>query len=58
MSLAVARLRSLPLIRQRCAQVYALACEGRTLHFELDPTRYDDVVEYCASVIKVGDVSI
>ena len=54
MSADASFIRSLEPIRQRCAAVYALATEGRTLYFELDPTRYDEVVDFCASVIGVS----
>lgn len=49
----IAYLRTLPAIRQRCAEVHALAEENRLHYFEYHPDREADVVEYCASIMNV-----
>ncbi|KAH7882868.1 hypothetical protein F5I97DRAFT_1831757 [Phlebopus sp. FC_14] len=44
-------LRTLPSIRERCAQVHELAKQGRLQYFDYHPDKEDAVVDFCTSII-------
>lgn len=46
-------LQSLPSVRERCSQVFALA-EANSLEFWLlEPSKESDIVDFCCTLIKV-----
>lgn len=49
-----AYLRTLPAVRVRCAEVYALAQAGELTYFDLHEDKLPAVVDYCARIIEVG----
>jgi hypothetical protein len=49
----VSYIRSLPAIRERCSKVYKLAQDDKLDHWTLNADREDDVLDYCARIIKV-----
>lgn len=48
-----AYLRTLPAVRARCAEVYALAQAGELTYFDLHEDKLPAVVDYCARIIQV-----
>ncbi|KAG8716672.1 hypothetical protein FRC09_015413 [Ceratobasidium sp. 395] len=48
----VAYLRTLPSIRERCSRVHALAQEDKLEYFDYHPDKEDEVVKFCAGIIK------
>jgi hypothetical protein len=48
----VAYLRSLKSVRERCSAVFALAEKNKLEFWDLDLSKEDEVVEFCAGLIK------
>lgn len=49
----IAYLRTLPSIRERCSRVHDLAKQGKLEYFDYHPEREEEVVKFCAEIIKV-----
>lgn len=54
--MSVAYLRSLPAVRERSQQVFDLIVQGKADHWDYHEDKMGDVVDFCASLIEVGDV--
>ncbi|KAJ1660725.1 hypothetical protein IWQ61_000386 [Dispira simplex] len=48
----LAELTALTSVRQRAQRVYTLAEQGKLQHFDLNPSKLDDVAEFVASLIR------
>lgn len=51
---AIAYLRTPAAIRDRCEQLFALACEGKLEHFAVDLSQLDATAEYVLKVIQAS----
>ena len=50
----VGYLRSLPAVRERCIILTNLALKNQLRHFDVDMSKFDDVVMFVAGIIKVN----
>ena len=51
-----AYLQTLPAIRERCADVFDLAQDGKLKYWEYHVEKEIEVIDYCAKIIQVSDI--